>query len=143
MCPIRLLICAALFALSPIAADLNSIKAEPDLNRRAELAMAYAEQSLDDAGKAFKAGEIKRADIRMEEVRTAVELACDSLRATHRAPRNNKYYKRVELSMRTLLRHMDDLVHLAPVEDQELPAVDKRVQELHDQILTDIMSKRK
>jgi len=143
MCPIRLLICAAVFVLPQIAADLNAIKAEPDLNKRAEMAMAYAGQSADEAGKAFDAGEIKGADARLEDVRAAVELACDSLRETHKAPRNNKYYKRVELSMSTLLRHMDDLGHVAPPDDPILPKVEKRIQALHDQILLDIMSKRK
>lgn len=139
----RLAVCALLFAITPAFADLNSVKAEPDLNKRAELAMAHADQSLDQAAKAFNGGNAQSGDALLGEVQASAELACDSLRDTHKAARNNKYYKRVELSMRTLLRHMDDLGHVAPYDDATLGKVQKRIQELHDQILLDIMSKRK
>jgi hypothetical protein len=144
MFSIRLLIFASILSLPQMAADLTAVKAEPDLNKRAELAMDNAEHSLDGAAKAYNGGNTEQAHAQLADVQASVELACDSLRDTKSPPRNNKYYKRVELSMRTLLRHIGDLDHLVPYEDQaSLEKVQKRVQELHDQILLDIMSKRK
>jgi len=144
MLSIRLLIFAAILGLPLMAVDLSAVKAEPDLNKRAELAMDSAELSLDQAAKAYNAGNADQAHAQLADVQASVELACDSLRDTKSPPRNNKYYKRVELSMRTLLRHIGDLEHLVPYEDQaSLEKLQKRVQELNEQILLDIMSKRK
>ena len=138
------LFCAAILAGSALAGDLQAVRAEPDLNKRAELAMANAESDLTAAGGAFKAGNSDNGRAALADVQASVELACDSLRGTNKPPRNNKYYKRVELSMRTLLRRVDDLGRAVAFDDRSaVEAVQKRLQELHDKILLDIMSKRK
>ena len=136
------------FALAVVglshAGDLAAIKAEPDLNKRAELAMANADESIDAARNAWQAGREEQARAAVGDIQTSAQLAYDSLKQTHKAARNNKYYKRVELNMRELLRRLDGLHTDAPYDDRgSVEQVQKSVQDLHDQILTDIMSKRK
>jgi len=133
-----------LFAIALAAGDLAAAKAEPDLNKRADLAMVNAEHSVDVARRAFEAGKRDQADSALKEIQTSVQLAYDSLRETRKQPRNNKYYKRVELAMQALLRRVDALDHDAPYDERAtVEQVEKHLQDLHDQILLDIMSKRK
>jgi hypothetical protein len=126
------------------AGDLAVVKTERDLNKRAELAMANADSAVDAARKDWEAGKEDQARTAVGDIQASVKLACDSLKQTGKPARNNKYYKRVELSMRELLRRLDGLHTDAPYDDRgSVEQVQKRVQDLHDQILTDIMSKRK
>jgi len=135
-------VCACL--VTAPAADLSRARAEPDLNKRAELAMQNADAAMNQAGSAYEAGDSQKGAAALADLRASVELACDSLRETRKPARNNKYYKRVELNMRTLLRHLDDLSRAVSYDDRaSVDAVQKRLQELHDQILIAIMSKRK
>lgn len=146
MAEIRLRLAAIfLFGVAAVfSGDLKAVRAQPDLNKRAELAMENADESVDAARRAFNGGNMDQAHAAVADIQASVQLACDSLRETRKQPRNNKYYKRVELNMRSLLRRVDALDHDAPFEERgNVEQMQKRLQELHDQILLDIMSKRK
>jgi hypothetical protein len=126
------------------AVDLSAIRAQPDLDKRALLAMTHADECVDVVRKDWDGGRMEEARTRVSEIQSSVQLAYDSLRQTGKQPHNNKYYKRVELNMRELVRRMEGLQNDAPYDDRaSVEQVLKGVQDLHDQILMDIMSRRK
>jgi hypothetical protein len=135
-----------LLFLIPLAllADLRSIEAEPNLEKRSDRALAHADDTIDAARKAFKDSDVKAFNGALLEVRESVELSQKSLDKTGKAARRNpKYFKRAELKMRSLIRRLDNLEKEVGLEDR--PAVQdvlKRVHEIHDQTLLNIMTQK-
>jgi hypothetical protein len=126
------------------APDLASVKAEPDLDKRSDLALANADQYIDAARQAWTGGDIKAVESALNEIRQSVELSYDSLHQSRENPRHSKFYKRSEQKILSLLRRLKTLRDDIDVENREtVEAVMRRLQELHDLLLTDIMSKRK
>jgi hypothetical protein len=111
--------------------DLGAVKSEPDLEKRSELALANADREIDEARKAYNAGDQKAAQAALDEVSESVVLSYDSLQHTHTAPRKSKYYKRAEQKVQALVRR------------QSVERVVNKLSEVHDQLITDIMSKKK
>ena len=100
MTAVRPIACILLFVPALLlGGDLEAVKAVPDLNHRAEMAMVNADQQVDVARKAWAAGTQEAAARAVTEIQTSVQLAYDSLKKTGKSARNNKYYKRVELNM--------------------------------------------
>lgn len=124
--------------------DIGAIKAEPDLEKRSELALANADGQIDAARQAYSAGDMTTEQAALDEIRESVEASYDALEHSGKAPRKSKYYKRAELKVQALLRRLHTLKNDVSVDDQ--PAVDsvvKRLQEIHDELLAEIMSKKK
>ncbi len=124
--------------------DLTAVKAEPDFNKRSELALANAEQAIDAAHQAYSGGDNKALNASLDEIVESVDLCYDALRQTNKAPRKNKYYKRAELKVSAMLRR------LAGFRDEvgydvrpQVEVVLKRLSDVHDHLLADIMSKKK
>jgi hypothetical protein len=129
--------------LALLALDLTTIRSEPNLEKRSDLAMDYANTALDSARDAINAGDDAKALAALAEVRESVELCWHSLTDTGKYARNNKFFKRAEVRTRELLRRLDGLRDIATVEDQ--PAIEKvraRVAEIHDELIQGIMSKK-
>ena len=126
------------------AADLNGVKSEPDLNKRAELATDEADRDLDAARQAWQNGDWNKAMADLNELEQLTELAQTSLEETKKPPRNNRHYKDVELKLRVLLRRLDGF-RLAVDYDVrgDVNRIETQVQEVHDQILDAVMTKRK
>jgi hypothetical protein len=125
-------------------ADIASVKAEPDLEKRSELALANADLQVDAARQAYGAGDMKAVDASLNEIRELVETSYQALERTNKTPRKNKFYKRAELKVQALLRRLSTLKDDANVDDRaSVESVIKRLQEIHDQLLTEIMSKKK
>jgi hypothetical protein len=125
-------------------ADLRSIQAEPNLEKRSELALAHADDLIDEARKAYKDSDEKAFNGAIIEVRESVELSHKSLDETGKAARRNpKYFKRAELKMRSIIRRLDNLEKEVGLEDRP-PVQDalKRVHEIHDEILLNIMTQK-
>jgi hypothetical protein len=134
------------FALLLVLAfiDIGTVKAEPDLNRRSELALMNAEEKIDDARKAYEAGNesVEQAD--MLEVADSVAVCYQALEKTGSEPRKSKYYKRAELKVSALMRRLsafrDDVsFDFRP----NVEAALKRLSDIHDELLSDIMSRKK
>ena len=128
---------------SVLRADLSQVRAEPNLEKRSELALEYANAALNQAKKAY---EETSTDFptQMDEVRQAVELSYQSLHDTGKAARRSpKYFKRAEMRMRALIKRLDNLEREVGLEDR-LPVDEakKRIIQVHDQVLFDIMSKK-
>ena len=88
------------------APDLASVKAEPDLDKRSDLALANADQYIDAARHAWTGGDMKAVESALNEIRQSVELSYDSLHQTRESPRHSKFYKRSEQKILSLLRRL-------------------------------------
>ena len=125
-------------------ADLGAVKSEPDLNKRSELALQNANQALDEAHQASQANNDKALTAALAEVDDSVAVCYRSLEQTHSTPRKSRYYKRAELKLSALLRRLTTLRDEVDYESQsKVDAVIKKVSGTHDDLLGEIMSKRK
>lgn len=123
--------------------ELGPIKAEPDVEKRSELALANADHEIDSARQAYNAGDLSAEQTALNEVRDSVELSYDSLEQSHKTPRKSKYYKNAELKVQALLRRLRSFKDEVDVDHR--PAVDavmNKLQQIHDTLLTEIMSKK-
>ena len=127
-----------------LAADLASIKAVPDLEKRSEMALAHADQLVDSARDAYKTGNDQKWKQALEDMRDSVNLAIESLESAPKQARKSKYYKRAELKTRALARRLMTLSDEVSVDDRKaIDDVRQKVQEVHDHLLEDIMSNKK
>ena len=126
---------------APSAADLASIKAEPNLERRAGRLTAYADRRVDGLRKLYREAKWEEVQTALSEVAEACELAARSLFDTGKNPsRSPKHFKRAELAMRGLIRRLDTFGQ--EVSFEERPAVGKtreRVHHVHRELLDGIM----
>ncbi len=125
-------------------ADLEAVKSEPDLNHRSELALNNADEKLEAARKAYEAGDTAAETADVQEVADSVALCYETLQETHAAPRKSRYYKRAELRITALLRRLT--AFRDEVSFDFRPPVEtamKKLSDIHDQLLSDIMSKKK
>ena len=125
-------------------ADLGSVKSQPDLNKRSELALENADHAIDEARKASQAGDDKAMQAALTEIDDSVALCYQSLEETHTTPRKSRFYKRAELKVSALLRRLSALRDEVGYETR--PAVEgviKKLSDVHDQLLSEIMSRKK
>ena len=125
-------------------ADMTAVKSEPDLEKRSELALVNADREIDEARKAYNAGDQKAEQAALDELTESVNLSYEALQQTQKAPRKSKYYKRAELRLQALIRRLNALRDDVGFESRQLvePVIAK-VSSIHDQLITDIMSKKK
>jgi hypothetical protein len=128
-----------------LALDLSSLKQEPNLERRSDLALDHANETLDAAREAFNASDASKMQAALEEITESVNLSYQSLLDTGKdARRSPKFFKRAELRTRDLLRRLEGLEHSVDVDSRAyVEKVKDRVSEVHDNLLKSIMSKKK
>jgi hypothetical protein len=125
-------------------ADLGPAKAEPDLEKRAQLALTNADHAIDDARAAYKAGEESKLAAALAEVRESVDLAYTSLQDTNKAARRARSFKHAEQRTHNLARRLASLSDEISVDDRKaVEEVRGHVQEVHDQLLAQIMGRKK
>jgi hypothetical protein len=126
------------------AADAESVTAEPNLEKRSQLALLQANQSLDAARKAYASGETEQFASHIGEVAAMADLSYKSLLDTgKKARRNPKWFKRTEQSMRTLLRKVESIEKEVSIDDRAVvESARKSISEVHEQLLHDIMTKK-
>lgn len=124
-------------------ADIAGLKTEPNLGKRSDLALEDANRAIDEARAAYQAGDAKKTDADLLEVREAVNVCLESLENSGQRPRTSKYYKNAEIKLRLLLRRLNNFRDEMSVDDRK-PAEDdvSRLQEVHDRLLNEIMSKK-
>ncbi len=134
-----------LILLMTLAFDLTSVKSEPNLEKRSELALDHANTALDAARDDYNAGNVDRTQTELEEVCDSVDLAYESLSGTGKDPRRDpKFFKRAELRTSELLRRLESLAPgMSGVDRGTLDKVRERVSEVHDNLLNGILSKKK
>ena len=132
-------------AASLWATDLASVRQEPNLEKRNQLAIEFANSALDAARTAYQSNDLDKTRASLDEVGEAVSLAYSSLKQTGKeARRDPKFFKKTELATRQILRRIDGMAEGMNFEDRSL--VDKlreRVTAIHENLLQDIMSKKK
>ena len=130
-------------ALCAGAADLDAVKREPDLQKRSDMALDAAMESLKLArALPDEGGSITDLEKDMDSMIEAVELSLKSLRETGRKPnRLTRYYKRGELKTREMQKHLENLIK-ALAFDSRPPAekAQARLNVLHDEFLFGVMS---
>jgi hypothetical protein len=127
------------------AADLQSAKKEPNLEKRSRLALANADQAISEAREAYAVQNMKATEARLDEVRESVELAQSALAASGKKPgKSPGPYKYAETESRKLLRRLEGLKQEMDAADREvIEPVQNRVQEIHDAWLDGILTHAK
>ena len=125
--------------------DLESVRNEPNLERRAELALENANGAIDRAKHYATDSQFDKLHQSVVEVQESVELCQDSLAATGKDPRKNtKQFKRIEMRIHQLTRRLRGFAGEVSIEDK--PVIEKvanRLDEINDEIVTGIFTKRK
>ena len=125
--------------------DLDAVKAEPNPERRADLALDNANAALDRARNFYKDADYDKSKAAVIEVQDSVELCHESLKSTGKDPQKNvKQFKKVEMRMQMLVRRLNGFSMEVSVEDR--PTIKKaveRVQDINEEIVTGIFTKRK
>ncbi len=127
------------------AADLTSISAEPNLERRSERALDNADHAITTARDAYVAGNSQGAKTALDEVAASVDLSYQALSDTGKSPRRSpKYFKKAELRLREMSRRLDSLENEFDASDRAMVQhVAERLHQIHDDLLNGIMSKKK
>ncbi|MGE5645198.1 MAG: hypothetical protein ACM336_05340 [Acidobacteriota bacterium] len=143
----RLALLAAAVSLALASqSDLDSIKSEPKLERRAEKALDNAFDALKSAQESYLVkGDMAQTGSDLDELSQSVELAYTSLVDTGKNPsKSPKHFKRAEIKTRELLRRLNDFREQMSVDDR--PAADKAhavIQKVHEDLLEGIMGGKK
>jgi hypothetical protein len=125
-----------------LALDLGSVKSEPKLEKRSDMALQYANSALDSAKTAYQEGRFEKTQAALVEVKNAVTLSYDSLLATGKNPRKNSGpFKKAEKATRELLRRLLGFRDAMSVVDHPvLDPVMEDVKQVHDHLLNGIMT---
>ena len=126
-------------------ANLASVQAEPNLEKRSRLALDNADAAYQQARKDFESGNAQAAANDLKEMQDSVELSHAALEQTHQDPsRKPKSFKYAETRTRDLLRKMKGWEDSLDSADRPLvEPVRERIQEVHDSWLTGILGKRR
>jgi predicted component of type VI protein secretion system len=139
----RLLLFTA--AASLCLADIPpAVMAERNLEKRSELALQVADESITAASKAYADESAPKFEQYIQSVEELTQLSLKSLHDTGKQARKSpKYFKRAELKLRSLLRRLSTLSNEVSVDDRpRVEATRKVVSEIHEQLLHEIMSKK-
>jgi hypothetical protein len=131
--------------LFAFAYDLDAVKAEPNLDRRADLALVNATAALDRAKTLYKDAEYSKSMAAVAEIGESVNVCHDALKATGKDPRkNSKQFKKVEQRIHSLVRRLKGFEQEVSVEDR--PGIKKvitRLEDVNEEIVSGIFTKTK
>ncbi|MGB9457148.1 MAG: hypothetical protein WCB12_13960 [Bryobacteraceae bacterium] len=123
------------------AADLARARAEPNLEKRARLALAESEAAFGAMRSDYQHGYADKVEADAAQIVAAVDLADVSLDQTGKNPRKSpRWFKYAEIQTRELLRKLDALQQ--DMSFSERPLLDKtkaEVQRVHDKLLMGLM----
>ena len=127
-------------------ADLKRARAEPNIEKRSQLALENARAQYQAARTAYEKGDMDQVAAAVAEIQESVELADTSLKETHKDPRRSpKWFKKAEIETRDLLRKLDAFQQeMGFSERPMLEKVKASIQQIHDELLLGLMEgKRK
>ena len=130
----------------PVRADIKHILAEPNLEKRSQMALDNASLAYKAARAAYEKGDNEQVTAGIAEMQESVEVAYASLMQTGKDPRRSpKWFKKAEIETRDLLKRLDAFDHDMSFNDRpKLEAVKAKVQQVHDDLLVGLMEgKRK
>ncbi|MBZ5625097.1 MAG: hypothetical protein LAQ69_41295 [Acidobacteriia bacterium] len=130
-----------LMCAGSLRADLKRAQAEPNLEKRSQLAMDNAFAAYQVARASYEKGENDPAAAAIAEILESVDLAYASLTQTGKDPRkSSKWFKKAEMQTRDLVRKLDSFQQMMGFTDRPmLDQVKARVQQVHDNLLLGIM----
>jgi hypothetical protein len=131
----------SLMSIGFVRADLKRAQAEPNLEKRSQLAMDNAVVAYQAARAAYDKGDNDQTAAAIAEILDSVDLAHASLKQTGKDPRkSSKWFKKAEMETRDLGRKLESFQQAMGYTDR--PMLDKlkaRVQQVHDDLLLGIM----
>jgi len=138
---------ACLLAIGALASDpaLEAVKTEPNLEKRSEKALLAAQQILDQLRRGGDLHDQAKLQTALDNIRAGVELCVDSLQASGKdARRSPKYFKKAEIGLRKLNRHLED-VRIALSADEREPVASLLVytQQVQEDLLLGIFTKKR
>lgn len=117
---------------------LVDLKAEHDPVKRSEKALTFADTAFDGARDEYTKGNVARGDAQLEDMTNALKECVVSLQEAHKA----RFYKRAELNVANLQRRLQGMVEELSVQERGWAEYTQRkVEEIHDALLTGVMSK--
>jgi len=137
-----LMVVTAGLALAGLArGDLKQAAAEPNLEKRSQLALNNAVGAYKAARAAYEKGESDQVAAGIAEIQESVELAYTSLTQTGKDPRRSpKWFKKAEIDTRDLLKRLDAFEDEMSFSDRPmLEKVKTKVQQVHDDLLVGLM----
>ena len=136
---------ALLLFAPPPPVTMDQVKAEPNLERRARLAIDFAVAQERAAETAYDGGDMVASGATLKAMADAMTIAQESLAATgKKAGRNPAPYKYGEQRSRELLVRLGDLERKMDSSEREaISAPMAKVQEIHDAWFEGIMGKSK
>lgn len=138
------LVALLLFAPAP-APTLDQARSEPNLERRAKLALESAAAAEREAETHYGAGDLEKVKAALSDMAAGVEVAHQALEQTGKSPRRHSGpFKSAEIKSQDILRRLGDLEKRMDADERavvEGPRV--KVQEIHDAWFDGIMSRKK
>jgi hypothetical protein len=133
-----------LFAVPP-PATLDQVKAEPNAERRARLAVDFAAASEKNAEAAYAKNDLDETGKQLKAMAESMDVAKTSLTASGKTPgRNPGPYKYAEQKSEEILIRLRDLEQRMDAEERDMMANPKaKVQEIHDEWFEGIMERKK
>jgi hypothetical protein len=130
---------------APPASTLDQVKAEPNPEHRARVAVDYAAVAEKNAEAAYAKGDLEALSAALKMVEESMTMAQESFTTSGKTPwRNPGPYKYAELHSRDLLIRLSDLELKMDASERDLiTGVKTRVQEIHDAWFEGIMGKKR
>jgi hypothetical protein len=130
---------------APAPLSLEQVRAEPNPEHRARLAIDYAAVAEKNAEAAYAKGDIDAVSSELKNVAASFDIAQESFVISHKTPgRNPGPYKYAEVRSRELLIRLGDLEQRMDAGERNLIAgVKARIQEIHDAWFEGIMGRTK
>ena len=139
-----LLFSAPLLLMMTLVLDLEAVRSEPQLEKRAQKAIDYAGAEVSEAREAYQKGEVKGFESAIEHVVAGADLTIKTLEDMGKHPSKNvKNYKLSEKRLREVVRRLDTLK--MDVGADERPLVEKAVhhlEEIHEKLLEGALSRK-
>lgn len=129
----------------PAPVSLDQVRAEPNPEHRARMAIDYATLAERNAEEAYTNGDAAETSAALKNVEVSFETAQEAFAASHKTPgRNPAPYKYAEMHARELLIRLSDLERRMDLGETNLIArVKEKVQEIHDAWFEGIMGRGK
>src|SRR5690349_4939136 len=134
-----------LLLAAPSPATLDDVKSEPNAERRARAAIDYAAIAEKNVEAAYDKGDLEEVRTGLKIVAESMEMARESLIASHKTPgRNPGPYKYAEQKSRELLIRLGDLEKKMDENERGIIAPAKgTIQQIHDNWFEGIMGRKK
>lgn len=134
------LLAILLFAAATAPLTLDMVKAEPDLEKRSELALKFGKETLKQVRTAYDDGKLDQVKTLVADVESSVQLCVGSLEQSKKNPRRSKYFKRAEIRTREMLREVNSLSeHMSYSDRSMLEPLQKQLHDANDGLLRGIM----